>query len=223
MADGDLHAGHRERLRSRFLANGLAGFNEHELLELLLFTPLPRVNTNPIAHTLINKYGSIYAVLKAPPEELKLVKGIGDSSATFLNIVGSLVTLIMDRVMNNSPDFNERLNSFFTTAPEGDFILLFSDPSLGVVGSHRERVSHVINGSIAIRELLTDFLLTDARTVILGISHGPYLPLPTDEDYQLIECIREPLRYIEADIADVIIYGGGKTFSMNDRMPFSLK
>ena len=176
-----------------------------------------------IIRTLINKYGSIYAVLKAPPEELKLVKGIGDSSATFLNIVGSLVTLIMDRVMNNSPDFNERLNSFFTTAPEGDFILLFSDPSLGVVGSHRERVSHVINGSIAIRELLTDFLLTDARTVILGISHGPYLPLPTDEDYQLIECIREPLRYIEADIADVIIYGGGKTFSMHDRMPFSLK
>ena len=68
--EGTLHAGHRERLRSRFLENGLDTMENHVALELLLFYSIPRGDTNPVAHRLIEKFGSLSAALDAPYEEL---------------------------------------------------------------------------------------------------------------------------------------------------------
>jgi len=60
--EGAIHQGHRERLRVRFLEEGLDGFEDHQVLELLLFYAIPRTDTNPIAHRLINRFGTLSAV-----------------------------------------------------------------------------------------------------------------------------------------------------------------
>lgn len=73
--------GHRQRLRERMLKEGLEGFKDHELLELLLFQSVPRKDTNKLAHTLLNSFGSLYNVLNAQPDELMLVKGISEVTA----------------------------------------------------------------------------------------------------------------------------------------------
>ena len=64
------HAGHRERLRKRYAENGFAGFAEHEILELLLTFAIPRINTNPQAHRLIERFGSLTGVLEADQKDL---------------------------------------------------------------------------------------------------------------------------------------------------------
>ena len=81
-----IHDGHRQRLKKRFLEEGLENFSEHEVLELLLFYCIPRQDTNPIAHALIDHFDSFYRVMEATPEELEKVAGIGPNAAAFLSM-----------------------------------------------------------------------------------------------------------------------------------------
>ena len=78
------HLGHRDRLRARFLEEGLDGFENHQVLELLLFHVIPRGDTNPIAHRLIKRFGSLAAVFEADPKDLAVVEGVGERAAAFL-------------------------------------------------------------------------------------------------------------------------------------------
>ena len=84
-----IHSGHRERLRSRFLKEGLDNFEEVNALELLLFYCIPRKDTNELAHALLDHFGSFHQVLDATPDELMTVPGIGEGTATFLPLVAS--------------------------------------------------------------------------------------------------------------------------------------
>ena len=82
-----IHDGHREKMRRRFLETGLEGFADHEALELLLYYAIPRRDTNPIAHALMERYDSLSGVLNAPVEDLEKVEGIGESAAILLSLV----------------------------------------------------------------------------------------------------------------------------------------
>ena len=90
MAKASIHKGHRERLKERFLTEGLDNFTDTQALELLLFYAIPQKDTNPIAHELLAHFGSLSRVLEAPVEELKKVPGISDHSATLLSLVTAL-------------------------------------------------------------------------------------------------------------------------------------
>ena len=87
MAERSVHEGHRERLRNKFLTNGFESFEDHEIIELLLFYAIPRGNTNPIAHDLINRFGNLRGVLDATPEELEGIKGLGSAGVTFFKVM----------------------------------------------------------------------------------------------------------------------------------------
>ena len=79
--------GHRARLKARFLTDGFDNFNEINALELLLFYTIPRSDTNPIAHRLLDRFGSFSAVLDADYNELLEVDGVSDHTATFLKLL----------------------------------------------------------------------------------------------------------------------------------------
>ena len=80
-----VHSGHRARLRQNMLAMGVDKMQPHQVLEYLLSFVIARKDTNPIAHNLINKFGSFDAVLEAPINELMQVDGVGEVAATFLH------------------------------------------------------------------------------------------------------------------------------------------
>ena len=82
-----IHKDHRQRLRDRFLREGLDNFDELYVLELLLFYCIPRKDTNPIAHSLLEKFGSLTGVFSASMEELESVSGISHNAATFLSMI----------------------------------------------------------------------------------------------------------------------------------------
>ena len=79
-----VHDGHRERLKKRYHSEGLDGFTEVQVLELLLFYSVPRKDTNEIAHALLEKFGTLAQVLDANPGDLEKVPGMGSRSALFL-------------------------------------------------------------------------------------------------------------------------------------------
>lgn len=79
--------GHRHRLRERMMKEGLQGFQDHEVLELLLFQYVPRKDTNKLAHELISKFGSFSNVLDASPEQLMTVNGVSETIACNLSML----------------------------------------------------------------------------------------------------------------------------------------
>ena len=85
-----VHQGHRERVKQRFLKHNLDVFEEHQILELLLFYGLPRADTNPIAHELLDRFGTISGVCDAPIEELTRTKGITQNVAILLKLIPQL-------------------------------------------------------------------------------------------------------------------------------------
>ena len=84
------HSGHRVRLKQRFLSEGLDAFNEHQILELLLFYTIPLKDTNEIAHDLIKTFGSLSRVFDAHPKELQKVHGISEHSSTLISMIPQL-------------------------------------------------------------------------------------------------------------------------------------
>ena len=112
----NIHAGHRQRLRKKFLQQGADSLEPHELLELLLFYAVPRANTNPTAHELLRQFGSLKNVLSAPVEDLVRVEGLGESSALLIALVARLYCRAMVDSMEESRDIldtTERLGRYF--------------------------------------------------------------------------------------------------------------
>ena len=82
-----VHEGHRARKKEQFRAHGLDAFADHEVLELLLYYAVPRQDTNPIAHRLMQKFGSLEAVFSADRETLEEVEGVGENASTLLTLM----------------------------------------------------------------------------------------------------------------------------------------
>lgn len=109
-----MHEGHRERMLERMKTAG-DSFQDHELLEFLLFYSIPRKNTNPIAHNLLNAFGSLSGVFEASCEQLKAVEGVGDRTAGFLRSVA----ITIDRLRYSSAEFPVK----FSLSAYGDFLV----------------------------------------------------------------------------------------------------
>ena len=82
-----VHEGHRQRKKEQFREHGLDAFADHEALELLLYYAIPRQDTNPIAHRLLERFGSLAGVFSAPAYERQKVEGVGESAATLIRLL----------------------------------------------------------------------------------------------------------------------------------------
>lgn len=139
------HYGHRERMRTRFQKSGLEGFQPHEILELLLFYALPRVDTNPIAHDLIDTFHSLSGVMDADIQDLKHVKGISENAAVFLKLLPELFQQYqLDKLREHAAlNTTEKLSAYIAAklsdAVEEKALLLCLDAHLHLL--HCETIS----------------------------------------------------------------------------------
>lgn len=90
-----MHEGHRERMRERLLRHA-DSMSEHELLEVLLYYTIPRQNTNPAAHELLDRFGGLGGVFSAPPEAVEQAAGVGRRTAELVFLVGRLLERIRE-------------------------------------------------------------------------------------------------------------------------------
>lgn len=219
MSQKSSHAGHRERMRQRFLSSGQESFFEHELLELMLFYARPVVNTNGIAHDLTEHFGSLGKVMSADTKQLSSVKGVGEGGAAFLKLLGDFGLSYMQRSHSSET---------LTTAEQlGDcFIQQFSSSAARIcsilcLSSRYELLrtitlpcSEILNGGIAPKELAAMLLKNNAACVCVGVNHGEGSMIPRDEDYAVAHIFGELLSAICIRFTDFIICGGGRSFSM---------
>lgn len=111
----NVHEGHRQRLKNRFLESGFDSFETHNILEMLLFYSVPRKDTNDMGHELLNKFGSLKGVFDAPVEELIKVKGVTENSAVLIKMIPAIAReyLVAKHLDSKVFDTAEKVASYF--------------------------------------------------------------------------------------------------------------
>lgn len=217
-----IHDGHREKMRQRFMTGGLDAFADHEILELLLYYAIPRRDTNPIAQALMERYGSLPAVLAAPMEDLKRTEGIGESAAVLLHLVpqvcrrARLAQVGEDQVLNSS----ERAGAYLLECFDGEsrevIYQLCLDRKGKLLACKRLGEGSVASADLDVRRLVENAILTGASAVILAHNHPSGVALPSDGDYTANMRVRAALNAIGIELADHIIVADGDFVSMAD-------
>lgn len=206
-----IHDDHRKRLRERFLEEGLDTFTEVQVLELLLFYCLPRVDTNPIAHALLDQYKSLARVMETPVEELKKVSGMGEASATFLALIHAFdrqyqKSKVKDnKILPTIDDCGEYLMSFFKNQRNETVYLLCLDSKCKLLCCKKLGEGSINSASVPIRRVVEIALGNNAVSVVLAHNHPGGLAIPSAEDQLTTRRIAQALDAVEIRLADHII------------------
>ena len=109
------HEGHRQRLKNRFLEHGLESFEKHNILELLLFYSIPQKDTNDLAHTLLDHFGTLRGVFEADFSELIKIPGIKENTATLIKLIPELAREYMFEEVSEDKVFDTFILCFLIT------------------------------------------------------------------------------------------------------------
>jgi DNA repair protein RadC len=228
MGKDNLHSGHRERLRKRFLEEGLEAFDDHQVLELLLFYAIPRSDTNPIAHRLIKRFGGLSAVLEADSKDLATIEGMGENSAAFLSMLPQALRRYMrGKASKDSPKLNDPDKAAKYVIPlmagrtEEVFYVLCLDAQLKVNYAALISSGTVKEAQILPRHVIEEAIRHKACSVILAHNHPSGTLKPSQSDIELTRQLMDALNHIDIKVQDHIIIAGTDflSFSKEGLMP----
>lgn len=220
MAAEEAHKGHRERLKRRFLENGLDNFTDIQALELLLFFAIPQKDTNPIAHALLDHFGSLARVLEASPVELKKVTGISDHAATLLTLVTQLGRFYQVdaarciQCLTTLDACGEYLVPYFFGRTRETVFLLCLDAKCKVLCCKEVGEGSINSASVSVRKIVETALASNATTVVLAHNHPSGVALPSEEDVETTNRVAAGLNAVEIQLADHIVVADGDYVSM---------
>ena len=214
-----IHDGHRQRLKDRFLREGLDGFTDVQVLELLLFYVVPRRDTNPIAHALVDRFGSLARVLDASVLKLTEVDGITDNGATFLKLVREIerryaLSQGEEIILNTIDDCCEYLTHFFKGKRNETVFLLSLDAKLKLLSCREVGEGSVNYASVPIRRCVEMALEDGATSVILAHNHPSGLAVPSTDDVVTTRRLAMALSAVEIQLVDHIVVADDDYVSM---------
>ena len=215
------HDGHRQRLKTEFLARP-DSFPDHKLLELLLFYANPRSDTNPLAHELLDQFGSLAGVLDASPEELQKVKGVGEHAAvlfkTAKELSGRYLTARtgVDDIARNSRDYYALLRPYFFGARNETLCLLCMDGKGKVLGIRRLGAGNVNAVSLTTRLIAEAALALNAAAVVLAHNHVSGIAYPSGDDIATTRSLAPFLAKMGVELLDHLIFVDDDMVSLRD-------
>lgn len=206
-----MHQGHRERMRKKFLLNGFDNFEDHEILEFVLFYAIPRKDTNEIAHLLIEKFGSLDAILDAPINLLKEVDGIGESAAIFIKMISSLARTYVERknnAINNykgESDLNHKIALKFIGRTEETVAVILLDAKGKIIYEGIVTKGSVNAVNIYIRKLIELITLYNANSILIAHNHPSGIAVPSQEDVETTAKLSNIFQSMNINFLDHII------------------
>ena len=206
-----IHNEHRQRLKDRFLKEGLDNFDELYVLELLLFYCIPRVDTNPIAHRLLDHFGSLNNVLDATADELEKVEGVGKNTSTFLSLITQVGRYYQvkqsepGKILRTIEQCGNYLVPYFFGREQETVFMLCLDAKCKVICCKMVGEGSVNSANIPIRRVVEMALAANATTVVLAHNHPSGLAIPSADDIQTTQRIAAALEMVEIILADHIV------------------
>ncbi|MDR0915774.1 MAG: DNA repair protein RadC [Oscillospiraceae bacterium] len=217
-----IHDGHRARLRGRFLEHGLDTFDEHNVLEILLFYAIPRADTNVIAHELLGKFGKLSDVFDAPIEQLTQVAGVGETAATLIKLMPQISRRYQmsrtspDGVLNTPKRAGAYLLPYYVGERDEVVYLVCLDAKCKVLCCKRLFEGGVNSAAVNIRKIVETALSFNATSVILSHNHTSGIALPSPEDKVTTIKVRDALAAVDITLFDHIVVADDDFVSFSD-------
>ena len=218
--------GHRERIKEKFLKNGIDGFAEYEILELLLTYCIPRKDTKPISKELLNKFKSLDNVFKADFDKLSAVDGLGKNSIAFLKLIGDLPSIIYKDELKNKKLVDKEtlkisnkdvllkyLRNKIGYEEIEKFYVLYLSSSNEVIEFEENSVGTLDRSSVYPREIYKKIINLNAKSVILAHNHPSDNITPSKCDIELTNEIAKGLKNFGALLIEHIIITKNSYFS----------
>lgn len=212
--------GHRQRLRERFLNEGLESFQEHEVLELMLFYCIQRKDTKEIARRLLNRFGSLPRVLEANPEDLRKVEGMGEGSATFLSMLLSVwryydvARTKNEKILKTLDACGDYLKERFKGMTKENVYLLCMDAKCKVLGCVWIGEGNVNSASIPVRRIVEIALSMNTSVAVLAHNHPSGVAIPSHEDVATTKRLAVALDSVDIVLADHVVVADNDFISM---------
>lgn len=218
--------GHRERIREKFFNNGIDGFAEYEILELLLTYCIPRKDTKPIAKELLNKFKSLDNVFKVSFDKLSAIDGLGKNSITFLKLLGELPSIIYKDELKNKKLIDKKtlkisnkdillkyLRNKIGYEEIEKFYVIYLSSSNEVIEFEENSVGTLDRSSVYPREIYKKVINLNAKSIILAHNHPSDNITPSKSDIELTNEIAKGLKNFGALLIEHIIITKNSYFS----------
>ena len=218
--------GHRERIKEKFLKNGIDGFAEYEILELLLTYCIPRKDTKPIAKDLLNKFKILDNVFKADFDKLSVIDGLGNNSIAFLKLIGDLPSIIYKDELKNKKLIDKEtlkisnkdillkyLRNKIGYEEIEKFYVLYLSSSNEVIEFEENSVGTLDRSSVYPREIYKKIINLNAKSIILAHNHPSDNITPSKCDIELTNEIAKGLKNFGALLIEHIIITKNSYFS----------
>lgn len=219
MPNDNVHKGHRQRMKSKFLLNGFDAFDQHEALEMLLYYAVPRCDTNPIAHRLLDNFGSLSAIFDAPVDLLTDF-GLSESTATLIKMIPEISRLYLDDKYNNKNkiiDFDNLIdyfsNKFIGRCEETVFLLLADAKGKEIYCGVISKGS-LNSTDVPVRKVVDLSLRYNAKTAVIAHNHPSGVAIPSISDIDTTKMVYDALAHVNVLLADHIIIADGDGVSI---------
>jgi DNA repair protein RadC len=215
-------AGHRARLRQKFLADGLAGFHDYEVIELLLTLATPRKDCKQMAKEALNRFKTLPGVLAASPAELQEIAGIGPKNIFGLKLIPAVMQRFLKRrlldlpILNNSKQLFDFLTFELRDKSREAFLVLFLNAKNKVLGTETLFEGTLTSSSVYPREVVKAALEHRAAAVIFAHNHPSGDPTPSAEDLMITQKLLTALHLVGIMVHEHLIIGADHCYSFAD-------
>lgn len=211
-----MHENHRERMKQRFLREGLDHFDPHNVLELLLFYSIPQKDTNELAHTLLAHFGSLAAVFDATTDDLMRVPGIGEHTAVLIKMIPALSRRYVLEKNQSSDCLSDidKIGNFLVRKYVGvnveTVLLLLLDNKFSLIECVKIHEGSVNSAAITLRRLVELALFKRASMVVLAHNHPSGIAIPSGDDIVTTREIKRAFDLMEIKLLAHMVVAGDK-------------
>jgi DNA repair protein RadC len=205
------YSGHRDRLRVRFITSGADSFQDYELLEMLLFTAIPRRDVKPLAKSLLIQFGGLSGVMQATVRELQQVEGLSENSAVMLKTIQALTKKMLKNDIVQKPILSswQKLLDYCHVSMAHEmreqFRVFFLNRKNQLIADEVQQIGTVDHTPVYPREIIRRALELGATALILAHNHPSGDPTPSDADIAMTEEIMRAATALEITIHDHLI------------------
>jgi DNA repair protein RadC len=214
--------GHRERVRKRFLQQGLQGFQDYEALELLLLFVARQQDMKPIAKALIERFGSFKNVLDASPEELEDIEGVGPVAVTLIHFVKQAAARYLQQTSQvrfslESPEtLIEHCIVSMGAEPNEKFRVICLDSNFAIVDEKDVAEGTIDQATVYPRKVMEIALATKATALVFVHNHPDGNVMPSDFDKTLTRGLVLAAKTMNVSVYDHIIVSRDTHFSFRE-------
>ena len=215
-----IHTGHRKRVKTEFQVRGVAGWPDHRILELLLFYAIPQGDVNPLAHELVDRFGSLDRVLDALPEELMKVKGMGEHSITLLKLIPAVMGRYLEertgpgQIIHTVEEAGNVLAPYFYGLRNEMVYVLCLDAKERLLGAKKLSEGNLSNSDVTIRRAAEECMALQASFCYLAHNHVSGIALPSPEDVNTTDVVRAALAPRGVRLVDHLVFVDGDMVSI---------